>query len=58
MYYSLYGLLTIEIILAVGFGRNVDVINGEADELAECSQGTFASGSQDSKIVIMTLYCM
>ena len=56
--YSLYGLLTIEITLAVEFGRNVDVINGEADELVECSQGSLASGSHDTKTVVMTLYCM
>ena len=31
-----------EVILAAGFGHSVDVINGEADELAEASASIFA----------------
>ena len=45
-----------EVILAAGFGHSVDVVNGEADELAEASASIFAyarTGSNQKTTIIL-----
>ena len=45
-----------EVILATAFGHRVDVINGEADELAEASSSVFTFYKGSTKACI-TLLC-
>ena len=51
----LYGLYTMEVILATAFGHRVDVINGEADELAEASSSIFIF--LKARASIITILC-
>ncbi len=57
-FYRLYGLYTMEVILATGFGHYVNVINSEADELTEASAAIFnyarGSGNRTNSTII---YC-
>ena len=54
----LYGLYTMEVILATAFGHRADVINGEADELAEASASIFAYARGSSgNSVVTTILC-
>ena len=51
----LYGLYTMEVILATAFGHRADVINGEADELAEASSSIFTFFK--ARVSLITIMC-
>ena len=53
----LYGLYTMEVILATGFGHKVDVINGQADKLTEASASIFAFARGGTGLTTNTLLC-
>ncbi len=46
-----------EVILATGFGHIVDVINGEADELAGNAQSLFEFGRTGTKGNAIVILC-
>ena len=53
----IFGQFTMETILATAFGRQVNVLKGEGDELTEAAAGLFSNFSFFS-IWMDTLYCM
>ena len=53
----IFGQFTMETILATAFGRQVNVLKGEGDELTEAAAGLFSKFSFFS-IWMGTLYCM
>lgn len=57
-HYRLYGLYTMEVILATGFGHKVDVINGQFDDLVNSSQCFLQSvvGSEVSTLMLLCKY--
>ena len=51
-----------ETILATAFGRKLDVIGGEADDLTKAAQGFFDQSGEDNstsrdKLVVLTSKC-
>ena len=46
-----------ETILATAFGRQVNVLKGEDDELAEAASGLFSGVSTDTFVWIETFVC-
>ena len=50
----LYGLYTMEVILATGFGHKVDVLYGEADELTKACGSVFAAAREGSALSEVT----
>ena len=55
----MFGLYTMEVILAVAFGRVVNVQRGEADRLTEAAQSILANTQEKSaslyKLVVLVL---
>ena len=53
----IFGQFTMETILATAFGRRVNVLKGEADELTEAAVGTFSNTNVNVVIFMEYIHC-
>ena len=53
----IFGQFTMETILATAFGRQVNVLKGEGDELTEAAAGLFLNFN-NFLILMECIYCM
>ena len=53
----IFGQFTMETILAAAFGRQVNVLKGEGDELTEAAAGMFSNTSAKFLTLMQCLYC-
>ena len=54
----IFGQFTMETILATAFGRQVNVLKGEGDELTEIAAAIFSDVNLKVLIWVVTIYCM
>ena len=53
----IFGQFTMETILATAFGRQVNVLKGEGDELTEAAAGLFSNMEIKAFIWIESIFC-
>ena len=55
----IFGQFTMETILATAFGRQVNVLKGEGDELTEAAAAVFSDFNNNNVFIWMeSIYCM
>ena len=53
--YRIYGLFTMQSVMACGFGREVNVLQGESDHLAETAAAAFSHQEDNQGMSFDTL---